>query len=269
MSGILAHAGLMLKMFDVAAIALIDSMTPTPSTSIQIAINNAVVSLRSAGYWTRFDRFGVIKGLADDYNRRIDWKDPTKFLTMSGGAVTTEADGFINDTIGGYGNTGFVPSTDGVNYTQNDASFFVYVKEKGAVVADTFIGASSNSATKVSQLIYSTGGASYTGMINDSTYTSSTPSADGPPNNSLLLLNRTGASAVKIYMDGVDISTSGETEASTGLPAVAFWLGCANVSGSVSFPTQAPIKAWGCGGSFTAAEQLAIKAIIDTYLAAI
>jgi len=217
---------------------LISAMNPVPSGEEQDAIRIALTDLIDAGYLQRMDRFGILAGLPDDYNRRIDWKDPTKFITMSGAAVTTQAGGFIGSgAVAAHGATGFIPNTHGVNFTLNSASIFIYAGLSAGVTSTSqgnYIGANSGTSA---DLWYSDASDNIGGFLNDASYTRA-DSYPTRPSDALLCFNRAGANDVKIYSDGVEISNFGETVAATTLPSVEFWLGCMNVSGAEFYGTN-------------------------------
>jgi hypothetical protein len=269
MSVIQGHAGLMLNLFARDVQDIFDAMTPEPSPIIKAAINNAVTDLDAAGYWPRFDRFSIMQGAAVEQNGLLDWKNPAESIALHGDASWTQADGFIGSgAVAAHGTTGFIPSVDGVNFTLNSASIFIYAGLSAGVTSTSqgnYIGANSGASA---DLWYSDTGDNVGGFLNDASYTRA-DSYPTRPSDALLCFNRVGANDVKIYSNGVEISNFGETVAATTLPSVEFWLGCMNVSGAEFYGTNAPIKMWACGGSFTGAEQLEIKAIIDTYLAAL
>jgi len=274
MSIIQGHAGLMFNQYDPNAQNIINGMTPEPSETIKDAINAAVVSLVDAGYFDRFDRFGIMQDAAVQQNGLLDWIDTTKAITLNGAATWVQADGFVgSSTAGAFGDTGFIPSVDGVNYTLNSASFAVYVTQFGTKGTNDFIGGASSGAVTPVTDIYTD--STYTQvkarMNTDSPFTAATSYTI--PANGLMVIQREAAGLVKIYADGVNITTTGTNNASTGLPTNSIYLGAGNGhgagAGTAYEPTNIKAAAYWLGGQFSSAEQLAIKAIIDTYLAAI
>lgn len=249
--------------------SIFDAMSPVPSPTTKAAINNAVVDLIDAGYFARFDRFGIMQGAEYQQHGLLDWKDATKSIALNGSATWVQADGFVgSQTAGSYGGTGFNLSTDGVNYTQDSASLWFYVNAYG-----TLGGATSGSIA-----------GAYDGPNMTDLSTDYTPRLNARMNSTsagnitranttlsagdFIVLQREGASVVKVYKNGVDVTTAAGTTASLGLPNAELFIGALNIA-SVYQPTDIKIAAWGCGDQISGAEQTSIKAIIDTYLAAV
>lgn len=97
-----------------------------PSTAQQRKHNLMVVKLINAGAWPLLDLFYVPLNDSGSNFSRINWKDPSNFLLTLNGSIThTSNQGYVGATAS-YINTGWNPSTNGVNYTQNSASVFAY-----------------------------------------------------------------------------------------------------------------------------------------------
>jgi len=117
--------------FDTDYQAVLDRATTLgytlPSASQQIIQNNLVLSLKAGGIWTKLD---VLYIFANDGGRNfatLNWKAPT--LNQSSLIDTptfTTNQGFEGNGTSSYINTNFNPATSGVNYTQNNASRYIY-----------------------------------------------------------------------------------------------------------------------------------------------
>jgi len=269
MSIIQGHAGLMFNGFAPQTQAIIDAMIPEPSENTKGAINNAVVSLINAGYFDRFDRFGIMQGADIRQNGLVDWKDPTKAVTLYLDATWVQADGFVgSQTAGSYGGTGFNPFTDGVNYTLNSSSIFVYINAYGTLGGAT-TGSIFGAYDAVTMTDMSTDATPrFSTRMDSSTGLGITRSVTALAAADFVVLQREAATTTKVYKNGVDVTTSAGDTLSSAAPNAELYLGAINLA-SVYLPTDVKIASWGAGDEFTGAEQLAIKAIIDTYLAAV
>ncbi|MEW5675560.1 hypothetical protein ABGT15_04545 [Flavobacterium enshiense] len=96
-----------------------------PNSTTLGYIDTLIGSMKSAGVWNKQDRiynFAFNNTGLTNFSR-IEWKNPTisPLLTLNGG-ITYQVGGFEGNAVDGYIDTGFIPSTNGVNYTQNNAS---------------------------------------------------------------------------------------------------------------------------------------------------
>ncbi len=96
-----------------------------PSSTTLGHIDALISAYKSSGVWTKMDRLYnfAYNNTALTNFARIDWKNPsTSPLIIFNGGITYVVSGFMGNGVDGYLNTHFTPSTDGVNYTQNNAS---------------------------------------------------------------------------------------------------------------------------------------------------
>ena len=232
--------------------------TTTPSAEgvmFSDAADVAMSSLIDAGIWSRLDRFGIFAGDATEANGLMDWKNPAKGVTLNGSATWTQADGIVGSGVtDSYADTGYTPLADAVNYTQTSSSFFVYTKPRVSYPASgNLVGTGTVDGTET-QLLESTGGAYQLLVDGLHKYTGASVVNDG-----FICVNRPAANTIELYKNGVSIPLSGGGTCST----------LTNRPLRLISDNAEKVMAWGCGGEFTDTEQLAIKAIIDTYLASV
>jgi hypothetical protein len=101
-----------------------------PSAGQQTLQNQLVVDLKAGGIWSKLDTFAVF---ATDGNRDfalIDWIRLTQYTAVNSPTFTTNI-GFAGNGTSAYIDTNFNPSTQGVNYTLNDASRIMHLKSPG------------------------------------------------------------------------------------------------------------------------------------------
>jgi hypothetical protein len=119
---------------------LLSCMGSQPSSARIILINNALVSLRAAGLLAKLDVLYVCAVEASNQSL-CNWIDPTKFH-----AVTNGSPGFVADRgwlgASGYIDTTWIPSTNAVNFTLNNASAFAWTADN-TNTASTLLGATN------------------------------------------------------------------------------------------------------------------------------
>ena len=103
------------------ATALFARMTVAPSTARKVIIDSLIIQLKSAGFWTRLDNLQVY-ACHDETAAYLNWIADDDNATEVDVLTFTEDVG-LTCTANAYINTGFNPSSDGVNYTQNAASW--------------------------------------------------------------------------------------------------------------------------------------------------
>jgi hypothetical protein len=96
-----------------------------PSLSQQVLQNQLVIDLKDAGIWSKLDTFAVFATDGDSDFALIDWKRLSQYTAVNSPTFTTN-EGFKGNGVSAYLNNNFNPTTNGVNYTQNDASRYVY-----------------------------------------------------------------------------------------------------------------------------------------------
>lgn len=115
--------------FDSDYIAILDYATTQgytlPSESQQILQNQLVIDLKDGGIWSKLDTFAVFATDGDSDFALIDWKRLTQYTAVNSPTFTTN-EGFKGDGVAAYLSNNFNPTSQGTNYTLNDASRYVY-----------------------------------------------------------------------------------------------------------------------------------------------
>jgi hypothetical protein len=96
-----------------------------PSASQQIIQNQLVIDLKSAGVWNKLDTFANFATDGSLDFALIDWKRLSLYTAVNSPTFTIN-EGFTGDGTSSYIDTNFNPATSGVNYTQNNASRYIY-----------------------------------------------------------------------------------------------------------------------------------------------
>lgn len=208
------------------SIAIINAMIPTPNIFRQILINNFVSALIAADIWNSLDRLWVMAAV-NEQSAQLDWKSPA---TVGRALLPINAPVFQTDR--GYTGNGttstistlYTPSVDGVTYTQDDASFWVWSRTAGAVsIADAgnvtgfrnLIQLQNSGSTIVSRVNTSVGAAVQTGA--------------GITGIGLFGATRRSIADQRNWQNGVQVGATGIT-VSEGIPAAVQWIGGSNPS---------------------------------------
>jgi hypothetical protein len=207
-------------------------------------LNALIIQLQNAGIWNLLDRLWLLASEASD-QALISLINPssTPILPVSSPNFTIDR-GYTGNGSSSYLNTKFTPSTDGVNYTLNNAMVAIYDRTNGASALGIEIGVAANStyyayieAEYIDGKIYAS--------INDRA--SPTLSAANNPNNGLLSLIRVTAASRSILKNG-SVLTS-DTYNDTNLPTAPLFALCRNENGSPFYYSthQLALIAYGAG----------------------
>lgn len=225
---------------------LLACMGSTPSSGRQILINNLLVSLRAAGFFTKLDILYVLAAEASDQSL-CNWIDPTKFHATNNTASFTIDRGWANGNVF----TNWTPSTQAVNYTLNSASGFVW---------------STINFNSVTQLLPNGGltlNAGTTGNVNESINDGGffTPLANPSQSNGLFVIRRPSSSTVDLFNNTTNYASRSDPNAvSTSIPNV-----------NILFNSDATrnISMMGAGANLTNTDIAALHDTFVTYFTAI
>lgn len=105
-----------------------------PSNSTKTAQNQLVVDLKAAGIWSILDVFYV--AMANDANLQnfslLNWITPASYQQTIVGSPTYGTGGFTGDGSTGYLNTNYNPTTNAVNLSLDNASYFMWCNSNTA-----------------------------------------------------------------------------------------------------------------------------------------
>ncbi len=97
-----------------------------PSARQQSLQNQLLVNLKAAGVWDKLDTFAVFATDGSSNFALIDWKRLTQYTAVNSPTFTANQ-GFTGNGTSNYIDTNFNPATNGVNYTLDNASRFLWV----------------------------------------------------------------------------------------------------------------------------------------------
>ena len=239
-----------------AAAAIIAAMETPPSAARASAITTLVNTLQSAGIWDLLDVLYVLAA-ADSQAALLNWKDPSSFVASPVNSPTFTADrGFTGNGTNSRVNTGWVPSTNGVKYTQNSASVWLWSNTEGSVTNGDLGG--KVDATKQC-LMRLRSANSFLGRVNDA---DSTQVANGDAIG-FFGMQRISSTTKNYWKNGAQLGTDISAN-SVGVNADAQWIcGC----NSTGFPTnQQALAAWGAS---LAGKEVAFYNAVRAYMQAV
>lgn len=119
-----------------------------PNLSERITVNAFIKYWKDYNIWTEIDRVYVTKTSGGRNTARINVKAPGTDNLVENGTLNY-SNGFASDGSTGYLATGFIPSTDGVNFTLNDLGIIVYTPNVTAIDAAFDLGTNVGSLLAV------------------------------------------------------------------------------------------------------------------------
>lgn len=181
---------------------------------------------------------------------RIDWKNPatSPLITLNGGMTFVEQ-GYMGNGVDAYADTGFIPSTHGINYTLNNAS------RGGMVYTSPTVGnVIDGNTTVVNNAMFNTNSTQH--RIN--TTNTLTPSAANLGGAGWKSFNRDNSTDVRFYNRTTEILRNAT---STVLPANSQIM-----FRNTTVYSNTVLANYMMGASITSTENLAIRNDFNTYL---
>lgn len=112
-----------------------------PSASQQALQNQLVVDLKDAGIWSKLDTFYVFATDGDSDFASINWKDPNTFeLDEVNSPAFTTNEGFEGDGVSAYLDPSYNQGTDGVNWSNPNGSYGVWVYTPSTLNQMSYVG---------------------------------------------------------------------------------------------------------------------------------
>lgn len=223
-----------------------------PSATVQAKQNILIKSLKSGNIWSSLDILYIFATDGDQNFSLLNWKSPTLYKCSLGATppIFTTKSGWNGNSVG-WLDTGWNPSTNGVNYQLNNASFVIYSVTNTSTSGVCEMGLAPSHATQV--LIRGSGSA-----IN-----AITTVGDPAPTSTIgtWILQRTASNLVNL-IQGTSIKSTGAS-ASTGLPNSNTFI-CARNYSSKS-PTDRTIGIAAAGDSLSGKES-ALNNALTTYI---
>jgi hypothetical protein len=257
-----------------AAAAALALLPATPSTATRNKMVTAINTLANTApttsgltgsLWSNMDAFWFIA--ADNTpNSVIDATGHGYTLSPTGNETFLPLVGYFGDGATGYITTGFVPSTNGVNFKLNSASYGLIVannRTTNQAMADLGSVNTSNDFDWIFPL-FSDGNAygSISGL-------NSTGAANASGTKAVWLSTRTNSTTVTLYKNGTQLATGTNNSGALTTFQVLLGAGCSTSTTCVpgDFSTDTLSVAF-AGAGFNAADAAAINTALQPWLPA-
>lgn len=241
--------------YSAEAEALFARFTVPPDTTRKGHIDTLIVALIAAGIWTKLDVL-YVTAAADAQAGQRNWKADAFNLTEVNSPTFTADRGYAGNGTTSYVDTGWDITANGVNYTQNSASYGVWCNDNVADNDALFGMATSGNA----RLSPRTAADNFGYRINQVTITQ----AANTSSIGLFVATRSASTATQAYKNGSAHGSAGaEVSATTGF-TVDWNIGRAN---SAFNPTQ--FGAAFTGADLSAGENTALYDALLAYMQAV
>jgi hypothetical protein len=223
----------------------------TPSYEQQVLQNGFVLELKSLGVWDDLDVLYVFATDGDRDFAKINWKNPGSFTCTEVNTPTfTQNEGFQGNGSSSYLNTGWVPNSDAVNYTLNEAGWFTYVtNEIAASSSKSAFGARNNDLSGQLGLLPKSGSNLHAASVNSLNLTA------GAAVSSVGFFHgrRVASNDLRLFKNGSQIGST-STNASTGLTSEEVYVSASSNPGGTILYADTEISILGIGASLTGKE---------------
>lgn len=116
-----------------------------PSDSVKLKQNTLLASMKASGVWNKLDVFYVFAQDGSSAFATINWKNPNaNQSTLVNSPTFVNNGGFTGNGTSSYIDTNFNPSTQGVNYTLNNASRYFFTHAISGINAFDGVSANNN-----------------------------------------------------------------------------------------------------------------------------
>jgi hypothetical protein len=222
--------------FDADAQAYFDEVSLS-DVAYTVPINQFVLDLKAASLWTKFDRLWVLAN--KDATAALTCLKSLQTATAVNSPTFTAGQGYAGNGTTSYINTGFDPSTHGVNYTLDSAMMTLYCRSAtNPGVSQREMGRTGGGGGEAELLCRFDDGSAYGNANNGNGLFATAAVANS---QGLYTISRTANNLQALYKAGSSIATS--STASTALP---------NGSPSALSPRQIGLA--GLGGEFDGTE---------------
>ncbi|MED5549859.1 MAG: hypothetical protein VX529_10930 [Pseudomonadota bacterium] len=194
----------------------------------------------------------------DNATDALRWFNSPATLMTNNGATHTPGEGYTGNGSSSYINSNYNPSTDGVQYTQNSASMGLWVRSAGSNAAAAYAGLDVSAFIGRGSDVSELSQAGPNGGFSNNEVALSTTTG-------LLGINRSGASAIQLNVNGAQDSSDTDASSAPANGTVAI-LAQNDLTLGVRQFSNAQISIFRAGRSFTAAEWVDIHAADDALL---
>lgn len=244
--------------YDVDFTTWLTGLSAEPTSARKTLNNNLIADLRTDGIWTKLDSFIILAAETSEHSLK-NWKPNTQTVVAIGSPTFTVDRGYTTNGSSSYLRTRSAPAYL-KNYSQNDASFGLYVNTD---VNESTNAVDFGSGSVFSLLFVRWSNNSYF-SINDG---GSTPNIANTNAIGFYTVDRQASGSYKTYKNGSNTST--QSISSTGVSVYDFYIGARNLNGTADrFAAKRYAFAY-LGKGLSASEHSTLYSRISTYLTAI
>lgn len=228
-----------------------------PSSARQTLMNTFITGLKSDGIWNKLDALWLIANETEEQGKKNLKANKFNLVPINSPTFTVDR-GYSTNGTTQYIRTGTAPKYQN-NYTQNNASFGLYVNTN----VDQNAVDMGNTYLSYNLLYTRLSNATYT-AINDG---GSTPSTANATSIGFYAVDRQASANYKVYKNGVALVT--QSIVSTGVTDFEFFIGARNNIGTADrFASKRYALAF-IGGGLSATEHANFYTRVNTLLTAI
>ena len=237
--------------FDADTNAWVTATGVAVTTARKLIVNDLILGLKADGIWAKLDRLWLFAA-ADTQSALLGLKLSTATAVNSPAFV---ADRGFTGAASAYIDCNYNPSTDAVNWAQNNACFFAWNNTAGQV-ANALVGANVANRNKLYPE-HATNDTRWS--INVVSSQAATTGIVG--NTGLWAVNRTASTATQLYLNGIELATA--TMGSGALGSAIY------VFRDATIYTTRQCCCFGNGANLSIPEQVALYNRIRTYMSGV
>lgn len=252
---------------DVDAQLFIDAMTSAPDTDRQVIINQFFLDIKGIGdhgaddIFAQMD-FAYLFAAHDEQASLLDVK--RLFDATAVNAPVFEVDrGFTGNASNHAVDSTYIPSSDGVNFTQDDCSMGAYSRTNRSG-SEVMMGASTDASNNLTKFNPRSGADAVNYSVNQagSENTGAVTNSEG-----LLVIERTASNVTRAYKNGTELDVSADV--SQGLPTVEVYVLALHQDTSILQEWLGQCAFAFAGAALTATEHSNLFDAVETYMDAI
>lgn len=241
--------------YDVHAQRLINRMIAvgeSPTNSRKTSINKCIKSLKENDLFNnQFDVLVITRGYGI-VSTKMNWiKDSSNAIGVNNPTYTTGV-GYHNDGVSSYLNTKYIPSTNGILFKQNDASFIIKISSVTNTIGSNGVLDGSGNCYFGQNGFHSLNATTNIGQVSYR-------------QNGYNLINRSGSTKMSVMINNTNVEYN---QNSTGIATQELSILYAKIGGAFCTATEIN-ELYAIGKSLTQSKFLIFQNIMNTYFASI
>jgi len=199
---------------------LFERMSTAPTNELKIRINNIILALINANFWSRFDIFYYF-GVETQDQAILNWVSTNYPVTVMNSCTFVQNSGYEGDGVSMYLRSEFI-SSNGVQYQQNNASVGSIFYKLPTTNLRMLYGTRYATTWSTSERYYS-------GDFEYITLNTTTTTAAGLNRtiNSLIVYNRENDSTIQGYLNGgskknISLTSTGRSTSKTAIHTLLY-----------------------------------------------